>query len=128
MHEDFAADMYIIGTQESTHAKKEWELLLQQTLGPSYVLVETAALGIVYLSFFLRRDLIWFCSCKFLDLLAFVMTVTLMLLLLQGLSVCQEVYRLDCSVKKNVSRFAITTPLAIFFLMNLDYVIIMIEL
>jgi len=42
--------------------RHEWEVLLQQTLGPSFVLVHSASLGVIYLLLFLRRDLIWYCS------------------------------------------------------------------
>jgi len=54
--------MYLIGTQESSSLRHEWELLLQQTLGPAFVLVHSASLGMIYLVLFLRRDLIWYCS------------------------------------------------------------------
>lgn len=60
--QDMAADMFVIGTQESTPARREWELLVQKTLGPFYVLVQSSAIGVIYMSFFMRRDLIWFCS------------------------------------------------------------------
>ncbi|XP_019849786.1 PREDICTED: 72 kDa inositol polyphosphate 5-phosphatase-like [Amphimedon queenslandica] len=56
------ADLYAIGTQESTPLKNDWEVLLQQTLGPSHVLIHSSSLGCIYLCLFLRRDLIWFCS------------------------------------------------------------------
>ncbi|XP_058014905.1 phosphatidylinositol polyphosphate 5-phosphatase type IV isoform X4 [Ahaetulla prasina] len=42
--------------------RREWEIRLQATLGPQYVMSYAAAHGVLYLSFFLRRDLIWFCS------------------------------------------------------------------
>lgn len=57
-----AADLYVVGTQESTGQRREWEVLLQQTLGPSHVLVHSVSLGVLYLVMFLRRDLIWYCS------------------------------------------------------------------
>ncbi|KAL8174555.1 UNVERIFIED_CONTAM: inositol polyphosphate 5-phosphatase, partial [Gekko kuhli] len=41
---------------------REWEIRLQETLGPHYVMLHAAAHGVLYLSVFLRRDLIWFCS------------------------------------------------------------------
>ncbi len=64
--EPVASDIYIIGTEESTPSKLDWEILVQKTLGPSYVLVQTAVYGVLYLLFFIRRDLIWFCSGKIL--------------------------------------------------------------
>lgn len=67
--------MYAIGTQESTPNKldiiriviiinnrNDWEVLLQQTLGLSHVLIHSVSLGCIYLCVFIRRDLIWFCS------------------------------------------------------------------
>ncbi|XP_004714571.1 phosphatidylinositol polyphosphate 5-phosphatase type IV isoform X1 [Echinops telfairi] len=59
---DLAQDMYIIGVQEGCSDRREWEACLQETLGPHYVLLHSAAHGVLYLSVFLRRDLIWFCS------------------------------------------------------------------
>ncbi|XP_067327916.1 phosphatidylinositol polyphosphate 5-phosphatase type IV [Anolis sagrei] len=59
---DYAQDMYVIGIQEGCPDRREWEIRLQETLGPHYVLFYAAAHGVLYLSVFLRRDLIWFCS------------------------------------------------------------------
>ncbi|XP_006863876.1 PREDICTED: 72 kDa inositol polyphosphate 5-phosphatase [Chrysochloris asiatica] len=59
---DYAQDMYVIGVQEGCSDRREWETRLQETLGPHYVLLHSAAHGVLYLSIFLRRDLIWFCS------------------------------------------------------------------
>lgn len=42
--------------------RREWEIRLQETLGPHYVLLHSAAHGVLYMSVFIRRDLIWFCS------------------------------------------------------------------
>ncbi|KAM6422622.1 phosphatidylinositol polyphosphate 5-phosphatase type IV-like isoform 5-T5 [Liasis olivaceus] len=42
--------------------RREWEIRLQETLGPQYVMFYAAAHGVLYMSVFLRRDLIWFCS------------------------------------------------------------------
>ena len=57
--------MFVIGTQESTPSRREWEVLIQKTLGPYYVLVQSSSIGVIYLSLFIRRDLIWFCSGKY---------------------------------------------------------------
>lgn len=65
LNHDTAADMFIIGTQESTPFRKEWDLLVQKTLGPFYVLVQSSCIGVIYISFFIRRDLIWFCSGRY---------------------------------------------------------------
>ncbi|XP_064146730.1 phosphatidylinositol polyphosphate 5-phosphatase type IV isoform X2 [Loxodonta africana] len=59
---DYAQDMYVIGVQEGCSDRREWETRLQETLGPHYVPLHSAAHGVLYLSVFLRRDLIWFCS------------------------------------------------------------------
>lgn len=45
----------------SSH-RREWETRLQETLGPHYVMLHSAAHGALYMSVLLRRDLIWFCS------------------------------------------------------------------
>ncbi|KFW83722.1 72 kDa inositol polyphosphate 5-phosphatase, partial [Manacus vitellinus] len=59
---DYAQDMYVIGVQEGCPDRREWEIRLQETLGPHYVLLYSAAHGVLYMSVFIRRDLIWFCS------------------------------------------------------------------
>ena len=55
-------DIAVIGTQESCSDKFEWEVTLQETLGPSHVLLHSASLGTLHLAVFIRRDLIWYCS------------------------------------------------------------------
>lgn len=62
LHQNVAADMFVVGTQESSTSRKDWEVLIQKTLGPYYVLVQSSSIGVIYLSLFIRRDLIWFCS------------------------------------------------------------------
>lgn len=42
--------------------RREWEARLQETLGPHYVMLHSAAHGALHVSVLLRRDLIWFCS------------------------------------------------------------------
>lgn len=42
--------------------RREWETRLQETLGPYYVMLYAASHGVLYLTMFVRRDLIWFCS------------------------------------------------------------------
>lgn len=42
--------------------RREWETRLQETLGPHYVMLHSAAHGALHLSVLIRRDLIWFCS------------------------------------------------------------------
>jgi inositol polyphosphate 5-phosphatase INPP5E len=55
-------DIAVIGTQEACPDKFEWEVLLQETLGPSHVLLHSTSLGTLHLAVFIRRDLIWYCS------------------------------------------------------------------
>lgn len=59
-------DIYAIGIQEAFSSQndylREWEIELQVTLGPSHVLLKSCSLGVLHLSLFVRRDLIWFCS------------------------------------------------------------------
>ncbi|XP_006640692.1 phosphatidylinositol polyphosphate 5-phosphatase type IV [Lepisosteus oculatus] len=59
---EFAQDIYFIGVQEGCSDRREWEIRLQETLGPYYVMLYAAAHGVLYLTVFIRRDLIWFCS------------------------------------------------------------------
>jgi len=55
-------DIVAVGTQESYPERFQWEITLQETLGPSHVLFHSAAFGTIHLAIYLRRDLIWFCS------------------------------------------------------------------
>ncbi|MED6284118.1 inositol polyphosphate 5-phosphatase [Characodon lateralis] len=59
---EFAQDFYVIGVQEGCPDRREWETCLQETLGPHYVMLYAAAHGVLYLTVFIRRDLMWFCS------------------------------------------------------------------
>ncbi|XP_058380462.1 phosphatidylinositol polyphosphate 5-phosphatase type IV isoform X3 [Diceros bicornis minor] len=59
---DYAQDLYVIGVQEGCSDRREWETRLQETLGPHYVMLYSAAHGALYMSVLIRRDLIWFCS------------------------------------------------------------------
>ncbi|XP_036384754.1 phosphatidylinositol polyphosphate 5-phosphatase type IV isoform X1 [Megalops cyprinoides] len=61
---EIAQDLYIIGVQEGCADRREWEIRLQESLGPYYVMLYAAAHGVLYLSVFIRRDLIWFCSAE----------------------------------------------------------------
>jgi len=58
----YVPDLLVVGTQEVFPEKTEWEIRLQDTLGPSHVLFHSASLGTLHLSIFIRRDLIWYCS------------------------------------------------------------------
>ncbi|KAL4219311.1 inositol polyphosphate 5-phosphatase [Mactra antiquata] len=59
---EYVQDIYAIGTQENAMNKKEWEILLQETIGPSHVLFHSASHGALHLAIFVKRDLIWFCT------------------------------------------------------------------
>lgn len=59
---EFAQDFYVIGVQEGCPDRREWETRLQETLGPYYVMLYAASHGVLYLTLFVRRDLIWFFS------------------------------------------------------------------
>jgi len=58
----YVPDLLVVGTQETFPEKNEWEVRLQDTLGPSHVLFHSASLGTLHLTVFIRRDLIWYCS------------------------------------------------------------------
>lgn len=58
----YLPDIYAISTQESLVDKREWEVKIQTTIGPSHVLFHSAVIGVLYLMIFMRRDLVWFCS------------------------------------------------------------------
>ncbi|XP_071506726.1 uncharacterized protein [Diadema antillarum] len=59
---EYMQDVYVIGTQESCPDLAEWEIRLQETLGPTHVLLHSATHGVLHCAVFIRRDLIWFCS------------------------------------------------------------------
>ncbi|KAL8596572.1 hypothetical protein ACOMHN_059713 [Nucella lapillus] len=59
---EYVQDVYVVGTQENEINRKEWEVQLQETLGPSHVLFHSVSFGSLHLAVFVRRDLIWFCS------------------------------------------------------------------
>ena len=56
------ADILVFGTQETAAETQQWNVQLQSSIGPSHVLFHSAALGMLYLSVFIRRDLIWYTS------------------------------------------------------------------
>ncbi|KAH8242326.1 hypothetical protein KR032_000547 [Drosophila birchii] len=55
-------DIVVMGTQESSPDRFEWEVTIQETLGPSHVLFHSTTLGTLHLAVYMRRDLIWYCS------------------------------------------------------------------
>ncbi|KAL5250458.1 hypothetical protein ACHWQZ_G016251 [Mnemiopsis leidyi] len=56
---EYLQDMYVIGTQECTPHKREWEVTVQATLGPTHVLVRSESLGDIHLIIMVRREMIW---------------------------------------------------------------------
>ncbi|GFR83225.1 72 kDa inositol polyphosphate 5-phosphatase [Elysia marginata] len=67
---DYIQDIYAFGTQENDMNKKEWEIKIQETIGPSHVMFQSVSLGSLHLVVFIRRDLIWFCSSPEEDVLS----------------------------------------------------------
>lgn len=59
--------------------RKEWEVRLQETLGPSHVLMYSCSFGLLHLAVFIRRELVWFCSCKCCLLSLRVLHVTILI-------------------------------------------------
>ncbi|CAG9094088.1 unnamed protein product [Plutella xylostella] len=55
-------DIFAIGTQESFSERTEWEITIQEVLGPTHLLIHSHYLGTLHLTIFIRRDLIWYCS------------------------------------------------------------------
>ncbi|ERL95124.1 hypothetical protein D910_12394, partial [Dendroctonus ponderosae] len=55
-------DILSFGTQESCSERLEWEISLQETIGPSHILFHSTSLGTLHLCIFIRRDLIWYVS------------------------------------------------------------------
>lgn len=45
---DFVPDLVVVGTQESCSVRFEWEVSLQETLGPSHILLHSANLGMIF--------------------------------------------------------------------------------
>ena len=42
--------------------RREWEISLQESLGPQHVLYHSAGYGALYVNVFINRDLMWYCS------------------------------------------------------------------
>ena len=55
-------DIVAFGTQETAAETAELDTLLQAALGPSHVLFHSAAVGMIYQSVFIKRELIFFTS------------------------------------------------------------------
>ncbi|CAF0909926.1 unnamed protein product [Adineta ricciae] len=70
---DYVSDLIIVGTQEMSVSKKriDWEILLQEVIGPTHVLFHSIHFGTLSLCIFIRRDLIWFCTEPEEDIIKF---------------------------------------------------------
>lgn len=55
-------DVLVFSTQESCSERFEWEVSLQETLGPTHILFHSNSLGTLHMAIYLRRDLIWYVS------------------------------------------------------------------
>ncbi|CAF2312683.1 unnamed protein product [Rotaria sp. Silwood2] len=64
---DYVSDLIIVCTQEII----DWEILLQEVIGPAHVLYHSVHFGTLSLCIFLRRDLIWFCTEPEEDIIKF---------------------------------------------------------
>jgi len=53
-------DIYVLGTQECSPHKRDWEVSVQATLGPTHVLVRSECLGDIHLMVLVRREMIWY--------------------------------------------------------------------
>lgn len=49
----YVPDILAIGTQESCSERFEWEVILQETIGPTHVLLHAASLGKILSKFLL---------------------------------------------------------------------------
>ena len=57
-------DLYIIGVQEMDLNTNQWEIKLQEQIGPSHVKLGSHFHGSIGVTIFIRRELIWYCSSK----------------------------------------------------------------
>ncbi|CAG2101595.1 unnamed protein product, partial [Medioppia subpectinata] len=59
----FVPDLYAIGIQEGPSGDiNQLQIQMQATIGASHVLLHSSTLGVLHLSLFIRRDLIWYCT------------------------------------------------------------------
>ncbi|KAK6195875.1 hypothetical protein SNE40_001212 [Patella caerulea] len=66
----YVQNIYVVGTQENAMNKKEWEIHIQEILGPTFVLFHSVTHGSLHLAVFIHRDLIWFCSVPEEDIIS----------------------------------------------------------
>ena len=52
---EYVPDVLVIGTQESLPDKNDWDVRLQETLGPSHVMFHSATLGKFQLEIFFQN-------------------------------------------------------------------------
>lgn len=59
---EYVPDLIVITTQENSFDRKQWELTLQETVGPNHVIYHSAQHGTLHMAVIMKRELIWFCS------------------------------------------------------------------
>lgn len=59
---ELVCDVIVIGIQEAPSDVKSWEIRLQETLGPNHALAHSTSHGVLHISVFVKRHLIWHCS------------------------------------------------------------------
>ncbi|XP_074655396.1 phosphatidylinositol polyphosphate 5-phosphatase type IV-like isoform X2 [Tubulanus polymorphus] len=59
---DYMPDVVTVGSQETCTDRHEWEVRIQETLGPTHVMVHSCQHGTLHLCVFIKRDLVWYCS------------------------------------------------------------------
>jgi inositol polyphosphate 5-phosphatase INPP5E len=55
-------EIFVIGVQEFDLNRKDWEIKLQEQIGPSHVKLSSYYAGSIGINLFIKRELIWFTS------------------------------------------------------------------
>lgn len=59
---EYVPDVLVITSQENSLDRKEWEITLQETIGPNHVIYHSSQHGTLHMAVCMKRELIWFCS------------------------------------------------------------------
>ena len=59
---EYVPDLIVITTQENSLDRKQWEITLQETVGPNHVIYHSVQHGTLHIAVIMKRELIWFCS------------------------------------------------------------------
>lgn len=59
---EFVPDVLVVTSQENELDRKEWEIRIQETVGPAHVIYHSAQHGTLHMAVCMKRELIWFCS------------------------------------------------------------------